>query len=113
MGIFSKAKDRVVEQAALSYLNSQLLAPYGKATRLSLDSKAKTIHIEAELKGETGPIEIEVLDYQITRDGERYFVLVKEIRTSREWLTTLAANHFCNLRFELPGRIGQFLKLAL
>ena len=113
MGILSNAKDRVVEQVALAYLNGKLLKPYGRATRVRIDSTAKTISIETELKGETAPVKIEVRDYEIRQDGSRYLAKVKEIRTSREWLTILASKHLRNVPFELPAQVGQLLMRTL
>src|SRR5262245_42682896 len=113
MGILSNAKDRVLEQMALAYLNKNLLAPYGRATSLRIDSSAKTICIEAELKGESSPVKIEVTDYEIKPDGARYFAQVKGVRTSREWLTTLAMKHLRNVPFELPAQVGSLLVRAL
>lgn len=113
MGILSRTKDRVVEQMALAYLNNTLLKPYGQATRMQIDSTAKTIAIHFELKGETTPLEIEITDYQIRQDGARYFAEVKGIRTSREWLTALAADRLCNVPFELPNDVGRLLAQAL
>ena len=113
MGILSTAKDRVLEQLALTYLNNNLLAPYGRATSLRIDSSAKTIRIEAELKGEASPLKIEVTDYEIKREGSRYVARVKVLRASREWLTVLATKHLCNVPFELPAHVGSLLARAL
>jgi len=113
VGTFSRAKDRLLESVALSYLNSKWLAPYGQATSLHVDSTAKTIEIEVELKGETGPVQIKIIDYEISRDGDQYFAVVKKVRTSREWLTVLAKERLCNCRFELPAQAGRMLMLAL
>ena len=113
MGILSTAKDRVLEQMALAYLNGNLLAPYGRATSLRIDSTAKTICMEAELKGETAPVKIEVTDYEIKQEGNRYVAKVKGIRTSREWLTTLAMKHLREVPFELPAQVGGLLARAL
>ena len=113
MGILSAAKDRVVEQIALAYLNGNLLAPYGRATSLRINSSAKTLCIEAELKGESVPVRIEITDYEIKRDGARYFARVKGVHTSREWLTTLAMKHLRNVPFELPAQVGGLLARAL
>ena len=113
MGILSSAKDRVIEQVALTYLNANLLAPYGRATSLRIDSTAKTIRIEAELKGEASPLKIDITNYDIKREGERYVARVKGIRTSREWLTVLATKRLCNVPFELPAQVGSLLARAL
>ena len=113
MGILSNAKDRVLEQMALTYLNGNLLAPYGRATSLRIDSSAKTLCIEAELKGESIPVKIEISDYEIKEKGGRYFATVKGVRTSRAWLTTLAMKHLRNVPFELPVHVGSLLVRAL
>jgi hypothetical protein len=113
MGILSKAKDRVVEQVALAYLNSTLLPVYGRATKLAIDSAAKTIRITAELKGESVPLEIEITDYEFRQDGTDYFAKIKGIRTSREWLTALAENHLRNVSLKLPAQFGAVLARAL
>lgn len=113
MGILSNTKDRVVERVALAYLNGTLLTPYGRATQMRIDSTTKTISISVALKGETTPLEIEITDYQIRQEGARYFAKVKGIRTSREWLTMLAAERLCHVPVELPAQVGRLLTHAL
>ena len=113
MGIFTNTKDRVVEKLALAYLNNALLQPYGRATELRIDSTAKKIHITAELRGETAPLEVEITDYEIRRDGEIFLAQIKALRTSREWLTTLAVNHLQNVPLKLPAQFGGLLIHAL
>lgn len=113
MNIFGRAKDRMLEQMALAYLNGQLLAPYGRATQLHLDSQKKTITIEIELKGESSPITVELTDYELSKEGERYFAEVKGVRTSRAWLTALAENKLANVKFPLPSRLGSLLARTL
>jgi hypothetical protein len=109
MNFFGRAKDRMVEHMALSYLNQNFLSPYGEARQLSIDSEAKTIHLQLALKGEATPVDIEISEYELSREGERYFVVVKGIRTSREWLTALAEDRLCHVRFELPPQAGHWL----
>ena len=113
MGILSSAKDRVVEQVALSYLNSKLLAPYGRATDLRIDSTEKTISVEVQLNGESVPVKVDITSYDISREDDRYFATIKEIQTSREWLTALARNKLLNERFERPAQAGRLLTQAL
>ena len=110
MGLFSGVKDRMIEYAALSYLNTKLLEPYGRATSLEVDSAARTLRINIELKGETAPVELEITKYEITEEAGRYFAVVQEVRTSREWLTALARDQFCNRRFELGPKAGPLLR---
>src|SRR6185369_9942136 len=113
MGILSHAKDRLIEQAALAYLNGTFLETYGRATSLRINSKDKTILIEAELKGETTPLQIEVDGYKINHEGHKYFVTFKSLRTSREWLTALAENELQHRRFALPASTARLLMKVL
>lgn len=109
MSLFSGVKDKVIEYAALSYLNATLLEPYGRATRLEVNSVARSMKMSLELKGETVPIELELTEYEIAQEDGRYFALVKGIRTSREWLTVFARDQLCNRRFELGPKAGPLL----
>jgi hypothetical protein len=113
MGFFSNAKDRMLEGVALSYLNGNIIGPYGRATSLRLDSDARNIQIELELKGETAPVHIEVIGYELTQEGEKYYASAKEIRTSREWLTAVAKDRLSNRRHEIPAHAGRMLMQAL
>ena len=113
MSFFSGFKDRLIEQGALSYLNSTFLEPYGQATSLQLNSKERTMKLRLELKGETVPVELELTDYEIAHEDGRYFALVKGVGTSREWLTTLAREQLCNRRFELGPKAGPLLMKLL
>lgn len=109
MGLLSGAKDRVMEYAALSYLNAKLLVPYGRATSLEIDSKARTLRMNLELKGEAAAVELEITEYEIVNEEGRYFGVVKGVRTSREWLTALAQDQLCNRKFELGPKAGPLL----
>lgn len=113
MGLFTSTKDRIVEQVALAYLNNSLLQPYGRATALRIDSTAKTIRLTAELRGETLPVEVEITDYEIRREGEHFVARLKGVRTSREWLTTLATQHLLNVPLKLPPQVGGLIAQAL
>jgi hypothetical protein len=109
MGLLSGAKDRVIEYAALSYLNTKLLPAYGRATSLEIDSKARTLRLNLELKGEPAPVELEITEYEISNEEGRFFAVVKGARTSRDWLTALARDQLCNRKFELGPKAGPLL----
>lgn len=113
MGILSRAKDRLIEQMGLAYLNGHLLVPYGRATRLRIDSHLNTISIDAQLNGETAPIRIDLIDYEVTKKGGNYFAEVREIQTSREWLSKLAAKELVPIKLKLPPALGRLLFHAL
>lgn len=113
MSFFANAKDRLIEQGALSYLNTQILAPFGRATSLRLDSNAKTLAIELELNGEVAPVKIQITDYELLQETNRFFLKIQHVQTSREWLTGLANARFCGQRFEIPEQAGRWLMRML
>ena len=113
MGIISNVKDRAVEQMALTYLNSTVLLPYGQATSMRIDSTAKRIQITLDLKGETVPLNVKIIDYEISKNGQRYIATIKKIQTSREWLTALAEAYLQNVPLKLPPKVGRLLARTL
>ena len=58
-------------------------------TQIQIDSTAKRIHIELELKGETSPIQIDVQSYELTTKAGETHIKIGEINTSREWINLL------------------------
>ena len=58
------AKDWLVEKAGVAVLNQAVLKPYGSITKLKLDTTARTIEAELELKGETELLRLHVQEYR-------------------------------------------------
>ncbi len=107
------AKDWLVEKAGMAVLNQAVLKPYGSITSLKLDTTARTIEAELDLKGETMPLRLHVREYELRQEGARAFVVLKSIETSREWLTTLASDFVVDKPFELPDSVKKFLPMIL
>jgi hypothetical protein len=106
MGFFRRAKDRLIERAAPGVLNATLMAELGTITAIELDSAERKLHVEALLRGEREPIRVEIGAYEITRrDGVAFFT-IKQIETSREWITTVARQQLVNRAIELPKELG-------
>ena len=107
------AKDWLVEKAGMAVLNQAVLKPYGSITKLKLDTTARTIEAELELKGETERLRLHVQEYELRQEGARAFVVIKSIDTSREWLTALARDFAVDKPFELPDSVKKFLPIIL
>jgi hypothetical protein len=108
MGFFSDSKDRLMESMALPMLNNSLLKPYGQATHLRLNSGEKSASVTLDLKGEAEPIEITIGNYEIIPEGEKVFLIIRAVTTSREWLTTLAHEQLINKKLELPAQAAAY-----
>ncbi len=107
------AKDWLVEKAGMAMLNQAVLRPYGSLTSLKLDTTARTIEAELELKGETQPVRLHVREYELRERDGRALLLLKDVHTSREWLTTLLRDFAVDKEFELPESVRKFLPMVL
>ena len=106
-------KDRLFEKVAKPILNRTVLAPYGEARELRLDTSGKSAEIVVALKGERDPVRITVGRYEVSEVGFDVFVTVHEIDTSREWMTELAERNVVGRAFQLPrefaGPLSKFV----
>ncbi len=113
MSLFSflnPAKDRCLEVAVKVWFN-QTHNHYGKMTRIHIDSTAKTIRVELDLKGETSPLTIDVKSYTLSAGSGKAVIELGEIETSREWMNLLLADYIRpeNRRFPVPGAVRAIL----
>ena len=105
------AKDWLIEKTAVAMLNQSVLKPYGTLARMKLDTSARSIDAELELKGETQRVRIQVNEYELLEEGDRSFFVIKSILTSREWLTALARDFAVGRKFEVPESVRSFLPM--
>jgi hypothetical protein len=113
MGFLSSSKDRLVENAAPSLLNKSVLQPYGRIVDLKLNSRDKTLEVTLELKGEQQLMHIDIQEYELFKEQNRSFLIIKKGSTSREWLTALLEKFVIGKRLEVPADaatiVSQFL----
>lgn len=94
-------------------LNATVLKPYGKMLNLSIDSKTKTLTCTILPKGEQEPIRIEIPRYDIEKRGEKTVLVIQEVKVSREWMDTLAAQFFAGKKIPLEGALASIVPLIL
>ena|SRR5688572_19516946 len=107
MGFFSASKDRLVETMAPGVLNTGMLAPYGRVTDLKLNSATGELDVTLDLKGEVEPLRVHIQKYDLSEDAGRTFLTIRQIVTSRAWLTALAENLALNRPLELPPEVAK------
>lgn len=109
MSLFSRlnpTKDRLIAGAVRLWFN-QKYQRYGKMTTIHIDSSAKSIHIELELKGDATPLEINVKSYELSTESGETFIKIGEIESSREWINHLITDYLPpeKMRFKVPGAV--------
>jgi hypothetical protein len=107
MGLFSASKDRLVETMAPGVLNTGLLAPYGRITELKLNSTTGELDVTLDLKGEVEPLRVHIQKYDLSEQDDKTFLTIRQIETSRAWLTALAENLALNRPLELPPEVAK------
>ena len=74
---------------------------------LSLNIDNGKIEFEILLKGEEIPLKVEIKSFEI----ENGYILLKEIKTSKEWLNVVAENFLENRKIKIDKKIAKVLKL--
>jgi hypothetical protein len=100
--------DPAREWAARQYFNHQY-SNFGVMTTLQIDSANKKATLDLELKGETQPLWVTIDRYELTTVGEKTFLEIKELTTSREWINVLAKEFFEDRKFEVPEAVKAVL----
>ncbi len=113
MGFFRRTKDRLIEKTAPAVLNETLFHDYGEITSIELDSGDKSLHLEALLHGEKDTIRVEILLYEIVQCDGRDFFVAKKLRTSRQWITTLAKQQIVGRPIPLPQQLRGLISKLL
>ncbi len=81
-----------------------LLKNYGEVKTLSIDAKRKTIVLEIALMGENELTRISIERYEWRRAENRVSIVVKEVTTSKEWLTALLNDHLVDREIQIPDK---------
>lgn len=85
------------------------LGDLGTINCLHIDSKSKEINVKIDLEGEKLPIDIQVLNYEILKEKDQHYLLIKEINFSREWMNIAMRRWNPEMKFPVSGVTKVFL----
>lgn len=105
-----QGKDLAVSKA-LETMGQRHVERFGTIVKAHLDSTNREIRLELLLKGETEPVEVHIRGYEIVAEGDRRFLVARDIEVSREWMAALAREYLAGRRFEIPGSYSKVLEL--
>jgi len=78
-----------------------------------LDSKTKAISFSIHPKGEEDSIDFRVDKYNLTHEGEKFFIEVSEISTNREWMNIAIGNFMPEGKFPIPAEYEKLIRLVM
>src|SRR5262245_8749124 len=109
-GFLHRSKDATLAFTARVAIN-RWLNSLGEMTELSIDTKKKRIRVRLDLIGEKEPIEVEILRYNLKKEGETAHITIEEAIASREWLTVALREFVVGQNITIPAKAGALLKL--
>jgi len=81
--------------------------------RFTLDSKEKSIQVEALLKGEKDWVKFHVGHYELTKKDDKLQFEITKLSTNREWMNIALENFMQSKQFELPAEYEKILDIVL
>jgi hypothetical protein len=105
---FNSVKEGALEAGAKSYIN-QKIQKFGSVTSLEINSRQRTIGIEAALKGEGSPIQVKVGSYEVIQDGDASYIILRGFEASREWIAAVLNEYVAGQRFPIPSGLNKVL----
>lgn len=113
MNIFNSIKDKTLS-IIIENVASRFVADAGSITRFSINTDSKSAVASLQLKGEDQNIEVTISHYEIKQNGDKMFLEINSIKTSREWINILVDRYFPVKRLEIPDNlIGKVTKKLL
>jgi hypothetical protein len=85
----------------------------GRMLDLKIDPKTRSITMETLLLGETEPISIKVVGYEINQLENKNILKFEEINTSKTWLNILLNELIPDKELEISNKTLNILKIIL
>ncbi len=101
-------KDGAIAIGLRAYVNDKFKA-YGEVVDCQVDTAAGRLTVHARLKGERDTVSATLERYELEREGDQVFIVLRSFSSSREWLTLLLNQLFSGKRYGLPAKVGALL----
>jgi hypothetical protein len=101
-------KDGAIALGLRAYVNEKF-GEYGEVIDCQVDTAASSLTVHARLKGERDTVSATLERYELQREGEQLFIVLRNFSSSREWLTLLLNKLLSGKRYPLPSKVGALL----
>lgn len=102
-------KNGALGVALRAYLNDRL-SQYGEVLDCDVDTDRGRISVRAHLKGEKEALNAAVERYDLVREGDHVYAILRTFSSSRPWLTLLLGKLFTDKRYKLPSAVANLLE---
>jgi len=101
-------KDYAVS-SAMKILAQEYVSGFAHINTIEIDSSSRSLVAEFLLKGETEPVTLTVVGYEIITKGEKRLFVPHSVSASRQWIDTLAKEYLQRRAFEIPAPFAKAL----
>ncbi|MGV6830351.1 MAG: hypothetical protein ACWA5P_02155 [bacterium] len=110
--LLNKGKDLALSMAMKKVINMKIIN-FGEVSMLEFNTESKTIDFEVELKGEIDKLKVYVHEYNLKNEGEKHYLTVNYIESSKEWLNSILKEYVNNQKIEVPSEYVKVLKAVI
>ena len=86
---------------------------FGNVSKLNLDTKNKKIHLDVDLKGEEKILGLTVNSYSFKEKNDKYYLIISDITSSREWLTIVFKSYMDKQELEIPKEYRKVIEAVI
>jgi hypothetical protein len=102
------SKDSAIS-SAMKILAEKYVSGFAHINTIEIDSSNRSLVAEVLLKGETEPIILTVVGYEIITKGEKRLFIPHTVSASRLWIDSLAKEYLQGRAFEIPTPFAKAL----
>jgi len=104
----ARLKDAALEKTLLAFLRPKL-ERYGDVYSLTLDTSAKIVTAEIRLHGDPESITVSQARYRVEQKGPDTFLIVHDVKISKEWAQNLLEDHFREIPIKIPDLVQNLI----
>lgn len=111
-GAIGAVKDTGASAAIQRWLSREI-SDYGELRDFNFSSRNRSVELHVLLKGEHEKLTVYVSDYEMVRQGNEDFVVIKSARASREWVNAVLRNFVINKPHRIPEQYAGMARMVL
>lgn len=113
MGFFTKSIKGPIVSKVLKVLLEKLISGFGTVSDFSVDSTTKQIVAVLQLRGESLPLTIDILKYEVESVNGESHLIIRELKSSKEWLDIALNKYIASLQIAIPKEYELIIKQSL
>ena len=111
MSLFDGMINKALPKLLTSAINSKL-DNIGDINDLNINLQDKKMWGKLNLRGENEPLNFDI-KFDISNEDEKYFLIIKDIFTTKIWLNNAFRTYAKDTKFPIPDEYKKYLKMVI